>query len=103
MAKRRNPLAKVSHNFDHDILIRRLYDDLVELEALSVTADECVTMLPPNPPGRDKRTLTKLYTLVGRLASRAYDALERGEELVALRATQLVARIPKKASGRRAR
>jgi hypothetical protein len=90
MAKHRNPRPKVSKrptpdNPDPDILIERLYGDLVEVEALAITADECVTMLPPFPLGKHKRTLARLYTLVGKTAGRASATLERGEELVALR------------------
>jgi hypothetical protein len=88
---------------DLGILIRILYDDLVEVEALAVTADEAVTMLPPNPTGKHKRTLDRLFTLVGKTSSRAFAALERGEELVAAHAGRLVAKVPKSASARRTR
>ena len=77
--------------FDPD----RLYRDLVEVEALAVTAD--VTMLPPNPSGKKHRqTLARLYTLVGQTSvvalllhggthpSKANAALELSQELVAL-------------------
>lgn len=52
--------------------------------------------------GKYTRTLAKLYTLVGKTSSRAYAALERVEELVALRTAQLVAKVPKRAPARRA-
>jgi hypothetical protein len=87
---------------DLGVLIRHVYDDLVEIEALAVASDECVTMLPPSPSGKHRQTMARLFTLVGKTASRAYDALERGEELVALREAQLVAKIPKRAPARRA-
>jgi hypothetical protein len=66
MSKHRNPLPKVPKrplpdNLATSILIRRLYDALVELEALAVTADAAVTMLPAGPTGRYKRTLARLY------------------------------------------
>jgi len=38
--------------------------------------------------------MARLYTPVGKTAGRASAALERGEELVALRAAHLVARVP---------
>jgi hypothetical protein len=84
MGKHRNPQARLSKrptpdNFDPGILIQRLYDDLVEVEALAITADECVTALPSIPTGKYKRTLARLYTLVGKTSSRACAALERGE------------------------
>ncbi len=41
-------------------------------------------MLPPGPSGRHKRTLARLYTLVGRTAGQANAVLELGEELVDL-------------------
>lgn len=62
-------------------MIRSIYGDLVEIEAIAITAEECLTMLPVVPSGKYKRTLAKLYTLVGKTADRACDALERGEEL----------------------
>jgi len=49
-----------------------------------MTADEAVSMLPAGPTGRHKRTLTRLYTLVGRTAGQASATLELGEELVDL-------------------
>jgi hypothetical protein len=41
-----------SDDFDTGILINQLYDDLVEVEALAVTADEAVMQLPPPPAGQ---------------------------------------------------
>jgi len=101
MSKHRNPRARLPkraapHNFDPGFLIQYLYEDLVEVEALAVTADEAVTNLPPRPQGKHGRTLARLYTLVSKTSGRAQTALERGEELVALRAAQLVAQIPKR-------
>jgi hypothetical protein len=55
----------------------------VELEGIAVTADEAVTMPPPFPSGKHKRTLRRLYTLVGKTASRASEALERSEDMLA--------------------
>jgi hypothetical protein len=52
---------------------------MVELEAFAITADDAVTMLPAGPTGRHKRTLTRLYTLVGWTASQASATLELGE------------------------
>jgi hypothetical protein len=91
MSKHRNPRPRLSKrpspdNFDPGVLIQRLYDDLVEVEALAITADECVTALPSFPSGKYKRTLARLYVLVGKTAGRASVALERGEELVLLEA-----------------
>jgi len=106
--KHRNPRPRLSKqpapdNFDPGILINQLYEDLVEVEALAVTADEAVTQLPPKPRGKYGKTLARLYTLVGKTSGRAQGALERGEELVAMRAAQLAARVPKRSSARRAR
>ena len=108
MTKHRNPRPRLSKqpapdNFDPGILINQLYEDLVEVEALAVTADEAVTQLPPKPRGKYGKTLARLYTLVGKTSGRAQGALERGEELVAMRAAQLAARVPKRSSARRAR
>jgi hypothetical protein len=88
MKRHRNPRASLPKrptpvDLDLGPLIRRLYDDLVEVEALAITADECVTALPPFPTGKYGRTTARLYTLVGKTAERATLALERGEELVA--------------------
>ena len=108
MRNHRNPRASLPKrptpaNFDPGILIALLYDDLVEVEALAVTADEAVTNLPPRPRGKYRRTLARLYTLVGKTSGRAQGALERGEELVALHAAHLAAQAPKRSSARRAR
>ena len=92
MSKRhRSPRPKVpkrppTHNLDPEILttISLVYDGLVEIEALAVTADEAVTNLPVTPTGKHKRTLKRLYTLVGKTSERAQGVLERGEELTAL-------------------
>ena len=48
MSKHRNPRARLPKwsapdNFDPGFLIEYLYEDLVEVEALAVTADEAVT------------------------------------------------------------
>lgn len=90
MVKHRRPRLKVpkqppTHNLDPAILttISLVYEDLVEVEALAVTADEAVTNLPPKPRGKYGRTLARLYTLVSKTSGRAQGALERGEELVA--------------------
>jgi hypothetical protein len=108
MKSHRNPRPRLSKrptpdNFDPGLLINQLYEDLVEVEALAITADEAVTELPPRPRGKYGRTLARLYTLVSKTSGRAQGALERGEELVALRAAQLVARAPKRSPVRRAR
>ena len=106
MSKHRNPRPKVSkqppaHNFDPEILttISLVYEGLVEVEALAVTADEAVTNLPPRPRGKYGRTLARLYTLVSKTSARTQDALERGEELV----EQIAAARAGKRPARRAR
>ncbi len=103
MAKHRNPRPKVPKrptpdNLDAEagVLIQLVYDDLVEVEALAVTADEAVTNLPPRPRGRYGRTLARLYTLVGKTSGRAQGVLERVEELVALRMARLAAQVPRR-------
>ena len=103
MAKHRNPRARLPKrpapdNLDAEagVLIQLVYDDLVEVEALAITADEAVTNLPARPRGRYGKTLARLYTLVGKTSGRAQGALERAEELVALRTARLVARVPKR-------
>ena len=100
MAKHRNPRPKVPKRPSPDnpqlgILIALLYEDLVEVEALAITADEAVTALP-SPSGKYRRTLARLYTLVNKTSGRAQVALERGEELVALDTARLVAQVPKR-------
>ena len=59
MVKHRNPWPKVPKRPSPDnpdaetgVLIRLLYEDLVEVEPLAVTADEAVTNLPPRPRGQ---------------------------------------------------
>ncbi len=55
-------------------MISLIYD-LVEVEALAITADEAVTALPPVPRSKYKRTMARLYTLIGKTAGRASAAL----------------------------
>jgi hypothetical protein len=97
MKKHRNPRPRLSKrptpdNVATGILIRHLYEDIVEVEALAIAADECVTNLPPFPTGKYKRTLARLYSLVGKTSGRAQGALERGEELVALHEAHVAAK-----------
>jgi hypothetical protein len=40
--------------------------------------------MPVTPTGRHKRTLSRLYSLVGQTSGRATAALELGEELIDL-------------------
>jgi hypothetical protein len=107
MKKHRNRQARLSkqpsHNFNPGVLIELLYSDLVEVEALAVTADEAATMLPPIPSAQHKRILARLSTLVSKTASQACAALERSEELVSLHAIHLAARAAKRSPERRAR
>jgi hypothetical protein len=108
MSKHRNPRARLlkrpsPDNPELDMLIANLYEDLVEVEALAVTADEAVTQLPPCPRGKYGKTLARLYTLVGKTSGRAQGALERGEELVALQTAQRMTKVPKRSQARRAR
>jgi hypothetical protein len=96
--------SKPTQDFDPGILISLLYDDLVEVEAIAVTADECVTSLPPSPTGKHRRTLARLFTLVAKTSGRAQGALERVEELVVLHDAHLAAiRAAKRSPARRAR
>ena len=88
MSKHRNPRPKVSKrpapdNPDPGTMMERLYGDLVELEGIAVTADECVTALPVLPTGRYGRTLRRLYVLVSATAGRASEMLERSEDMLA--------------------
>jgi hypothetical protein len=89
MSKHRNPRKKLPKrpapdNFTIRLRIRRIYDALVELEALAIGADEAVTNLPVTPTGRHKRTIARLYSLVGQTSGRATAVLELGEDLVDL-------------------
>jgi hypothetical protein len=58
-------------------------------------------MLPPTPSGKYKRTVARLYTLVGRTAGQASEVLELGEALAAMHETHLAARTAKHAPARR--
>lgn len=83
--RRKVPKAHPAHNMDPEILttISLVYEDLVEVEALAISTDECVTNLPPRPRGKYAKTMARLFTLVGKTSARAQSALERGEELTA--------------------
>ena len=102
MSRKRIAKRPAADNFDPGLLIGLLYDDLVEVEALAITADEAVTMLPSRPRGKYGRTMARLYTLVGKTAGRASAALERGEELIALRVAHEAAISAKRSPARRA-
>jgi len=52
---------------------------------------------------KHKQTLARLYALVSKTSSKANAALERGEELVALRDAHLAAQAAKRSPARRAR
>jgi hypothetical protein len=89
MRKHRNPRPKLPKrrapdNFTLRLRIRRIYDALVELEALAIGADEAVTNLPVSTTGRHKRTIARLYSLVSSTATQASAVLEMGEDLVDL-------------------
>jgi hypothetical protein len=62
---------------------QRLCGDLVELEGIAVTADQCVTALPVFPVGAYQRTMRRLYVLVGATAGRASEVPERTEDMLA--------------------
>jgi len=103
MPRHRKPRTRVSKppsrdNLDAEagVLIQLVYDDLVEVEALAVTADEAVTNLPARPRGRYGRTLARLYTLVGKTSGRAQGVLERAEELLAVRAALRASQVSKR-------
>jgi|KBSSwiStaDraftv2_1062776.scaffolds.fasta_scaffold2317260_1 hypothetical protein len=107
MSKHRNPQKRLPKqarpdNFDSGLAIERLYRELVEVEALAIAADEAVTMLPPTPRGKDKRTLARLYTLVTKTADQASQALEKSEDMLAQLAAHAAARAAKQPRKRRA-
>lgn len=64
MKKPRNRRAKqpAPVAFDPGFLLALLYDDLVEVEALAVTADEAVTNLPPKPRGKYGLTMAREHS-----------------------------------------
>ncbi len=60
-------------------------------------------MLPPFPSGKYKRTMARLYTLVGKTGRPGERRARAGEELVALRKAQLVAQVAKRPPAPRTR
>ena len=107
MNKHRNPPARLSKqappdNFNPGLAIESLYRELVEVEALAIAADEAVTMLPPNPSGKHKRILARLFTLVSKTADQASEALEKSEDMLAKLAAHMAARAAKQPRKRRA-
>jgi len=98
------PPKRPTQDFEPGLLIKLLYDELVEVEALAVTADEAATNLPPSPTGKHRRTLARLFILVAKTSGRPQGALERSEELVALHDAHVAAiRAAKRSSAHRAR
>jgi hypothetical protein len=88
MSKRRNrakPSKRPAADFDPDSLIRSLYEDLVEVEALAVHRRRGVHAAAAEAAGT---------------SGRAPGALQRGEELVALHEA---AQVAKRSPVRRAR
>jgi hypothetical protein len=107
MKKHRNPQARLSKhpssdNFDPGTLIRRVYGDLIEVEALAVMASEAAGRLPPTSFVKHQRIYTRLSTLVRKTANQATAALEHSEGLVALHAAHLAAQVSKRAREHRA-
>lgn len=75
MSKRRDSRSEVPKrsgpdNFSLGLRIWRIYDALVELEALAITTDEVETILPAGPTGRHKRTLARRRSVVGQTGGR---------------------------------
>ncbi len=107
MKSHRNPskrLPKPSLVDNFGLTIRLLYDDLVEAEALAITADEAATSLPvPSLTGKHKRTLSRLFTLVRQTSGSVSAARERGEELVAQHDARVASQFTKRSPARRAR
>lgn len=105
MRSHRNPRKRLPKPPPVDNLgltIRLLYDDLVEIEALAITADEAATALPvPSSKGKHQRALARLFTLVQKTSGSASAALARAEELLAQR--DLAAQFAKPSPTRRAR
>src|SRR3954470_10732425 len=87
MKRHRKPRSKglqpPVHVPDPSAMMERLYGDLVELEGIAITADECVTALPVFPSGRYRRTMRRLYVLVSATAGHASEVLERSEDMLA--------------------
>lgn len=70
--KRKRPTKRpAAEGPDLGVLTALVYEDLVEVEALAVTADEAVTQLPSKPRGKYGRIMARLFTLVGKTSGRA--------------------------------
>lgn len=108
MGKHRNPKTRPSKqptpdNRVYGALVRRLYANAVELEALSVMADEAAGTLPPTSSVKRRQLYARISTLVHRIADQASSEVERVEELVSMHAANLAAQAAKRSPVRRAR
>ena len=94
MRRHRNPRPKVPKhaapdNLTYGAVIRRLYAVAVELEALTVSAEEAAGTLPPTSSVKHRQLYARIATLAGRIADQASFTLERAEELVTLHMANL--------------
>ena len=95
MKAHRNPRPKVSKtavpsNFNPGDALERLYNELVDVEALAHAAGEAVTELSSTSP-RLRRSVARLYALVTRTANEAGAALALGENLVSALSAHMAA------------
>ena len=100
MKAHRKPRPKVSNsatpsnatpsNFSSGDALERLYNELIDVEALAHAAGEAVTELSSSS-SRQRRAFARLYALVTRTANEATAALTLGENLVAALSAHMAA------------
>ncbi len=86
------PGSSTPNNFSPGDALERLYNELVDVEALAHAAGEAVTELSANSSPRKRRSFARLYALVTRTASEASAALTLGENLVSALSAHMAAR-----------
>ena len=101
MQAHRKPRPKVSNsatpsnatpsNFSSGDALERLYNELVDVEALAHAAGEAVTLLPSASSPKMRRSFARLYALVTRTANEATAALTLGENLVSALSAHMAA------------
>jgi hypothetical protein len=78
--------------FDPTDALETLHTEIVQLEAFAHAAGEAVTRLPHSSDPKHRRDLTRIYTLVSKVATDAAAAAHHGDQLIAALSAHLETR-----------
>jgi hypothetical protein len=104
MNKHRSTVARVANhpqldNFDPGDARESLHTRIVEIEAIAHAAGGAVIHLPAAASPAQRRTFSRIYTLVSRVATDVSNAVVHGDALVAALAAHLHAQRGQEARG----